>query len=88
MISECDSVIFLAANIAINNKTLAPKTFYLSAYNEVFLNSKNPVFDRSRLYGAGGYVFNKHFRFELGFMRQMLAANSRNQLQIVVFGNY
>ncbi len=79
---------FLSANIPINHKTLVPKTVYLSAYNEIFLNSKNPVFDRNRLYSAAGYVVNKHFRFELGFMRQMLSSNSRNQLQVGVYGNF
>jgi len=79
---------FLALNVPLNNATMAPKTIYLSAYNEVFLNAKAPVFDRNRLYGAGGYVINKRFRFELGFMRQLLTANSRNQFQVVVFGNY
>lgn len=79
---------FLSANIPLNKPTLAPKAFYLSVYNEIFLNAKNPVFDRNRLYGAGGYVINKHFRLELGFMRQMLPANSRNQLQIGFYGSY
>ncbi|HTN46231.1 MAG TPA: DUF2490 domain-containing protein [Flavipsychrobacter sp.] len=79
---------FLSVNVPINNATLAPKTFYLSAYNEIFLNAKAPVFDRNRLYGAGGYVINKRFRCELGFMRQMLNTDSRNQLQVIFYGNY
>lgn len=79
---------FLSANVPLNKPTLTQGTVYLSAYNEVFLNAKPTVFDRNRVYCAAGYVVNKYFRFELGFMRQMLNVNSRNQLQVGVYGTY
>jgi hypothetical protein len=60
---------------------------YLSAYNEVFLNTEKPVFDRNRAYGAIGYVFGKHWRAEAGFMRQIREQNRRNQFQFVVFNS-
>lgn len=78
---------FLSANIALNHKTMSKNTVYLSAYNEVFLNAQSPVFDRNRLYGAVGYVINKHFRTELGFMAQTLENTNRNQFQLVFFNN-
>lgn len=78
---------FLGFNIPVNNKTLTKKTFYLSAYNEIFLNAQNSIFDRNRLYGALGYVINKNFRTEAGFMAQTLENSNRNQFQIVLFNN-
>lgn len=79
---------FLAVNIPVNKKQMTPGAVYASAYNEVFLNAENPVFDRNRIYGAVGYMINKKFRAEAGFMTQLLPATHRNQFQLVLFGNY
>lgn len=78
---------FLALNIPINKKTLVEKTIYLSTYNEIFINGQSPVFDRNRLYGGLGYNINKNFKFELGYMSQMLENSQRNQFQIILFNN-
>jgi hypothetical protein len=78
---------FLGLNIPVNNKTMTEKTIYASVYNEVFLNAQNSIFDRNRLYGAIGYVINKNFRTEVGFMAQTLENSNRNQFQIVLFNN-
>jgi len=78
---------FLALNVPVNKKTMIKNAWYLSAYNEIFLNAEQPLYDRNRAYGAVGYVFNKNWRAEAGFMRQMRAQNSRNQFQIVVFNS-
>ncbi len=79
---------FLALNIPINNKELVDKTIYLSAYNEIFLNSKDNVFDRNRLYGGLGYKLNQTFRFELGYMNQFLNSGNRDQINIITFINF
>jgi hypothetical protein len=78
---------FLGLNVPVNSKKMTAKTFYLSAYDEIFLNMSSPVFDRNRLYGALGYVVNKDIKIELGFMSQMLEKTKRNQFQVVVFNN-
>ncbi len=78
---------FIAANIPINKKTMAPQALYASAYNEVFVNAQNTHFDRNRLYGAIGYVFNKYIKAEVGFMAQTLQSGNRNQFQIACFNN-
>ena len=62
-----------------------PNTLYLSAYNEIFLNWDTPVYNRNRLYGALGWVFNKNLRMELGYMSQMYEVKSREQFQVVIF---
>ena len=59
--------------------------FYLSSYNEIFLNSKSSIFDRNRLYGGFGYSLNKNIRFELGYMNQSFETNSRDQVNIISF---
>ena len=78
---------FLALNIPINKTTMDENTFYLSAYNEIFINGQQTLFDRNRLYGAVGYVINKNIKAEAGFMAQTLQTGNRNQFQIVLFNN-
>lgn len=79
---------FLGLNIPVNNKTLDDKTLYLSAYNEIFLNTKNNVFDRNRLYGGVGYKINQQLRLELGYMNQFLQNTSRDQINIMAFVSF
>jgi opacity protein-like surface antigen len=76
---------FLSLNVPVTRKTMTDKTIYLSAYSEIFINSKSPYYDRLRLYGAAGYQFNKNIRLELGMLKQHLEKTSRNQFQIVLF---
>ena len=78
---------FLALNLPFNKKTMEKNAIYLSAYNELFINAESPLFDRNRLYGALGYVINKNFKVEAGFMAQTLEKTNRNQFQIVIFNN-
>lgn len=79
---------FLGFNIPVNKKELEGKTFYLSAYNEIFLNTKDNVFDRNRLYGGIGYKINQQLRFELGYMNQFLQNTSRDQINIMAYVNF
>ena len=72
----------LAEKIAIEKNA-----FYLSGYNEIFINAQQHIFDRNRLYGAIGYVFNKNIKMEGGYMAQTVSTGNRNQFQIVVFNN-
>ena len=79
---------FLSLNIPLNHKEIIDKTFYLSAYNEVFLNTENIIFDRNRLYGGLGFNVSKKVRFELGYMNQLLNQNQRDQLNLISFVNF
>ena len=78
---------FLGVNIPINKIALEKNSLYFSAYNEIFINSEKPIFDRNRLYGALGFVIDKNFKVEAGFMAQTLENSNRNQFQIVIFNN-
>ena len=79
---------FLAVTAALTKPTLEPKTLYLSAYNEIFLNTKSPVFDRNRLYGGLGWKFTQKVRAEFGYMVQFFDQGSRDQLNFFVFVNW
>ncbi len=79
---------FLALNMALNHTELSDKTFYLSAYNEIFVNTEQNYFDRNRLYGGMGYKFSKNIKIEIGVMNQTTASDSRNQLNILTFVNF
>ncbi len=78
---------FLAINVPFTEKKMIKNAFYASAYNEIFLNTKNDIFDRNRLYAGLGYVINKSMKAEIGFMAQTLATSNRNQMQIIFFNN-
>ena len=80
---------FLGLNVPLNNAELIEKTIYLSAYNEIFLNTKNTVFDRNRLYSGLGYKLNNSLKFEIGYMNQFLAGgNNRDQLNLITSFNF
>lgn len=76
---------FLALNIPLNNSDIVDKTVYASLYNEVFLNSKETIFDRNRLYAGLGYRVTKAFRLELGYMNQFLNNGNRDQVNVITF---
>ena len=78
---------FIGLNIPLNKKTMDKNAFYLSSYNEIFINAEKPIFDRNRLYGALGFVIDKNFKVEAGFMAQTIENSNRNQFQIVIFNN-
>jgi len=79
---------FLSVAVPLNRKELLDRTIYLSAYNEIFLNSEPEVFDRNRLYGGLGYKINDKIRLELGYMNQFLGIANRDQLNVFTFLNF
>lgn len=64
------------------------KSYYISAYNEIFLNTETSIFDRNRLYGGLGYHINKNIRIEAGYMNQFFETTSRDQFNIVTYVNF
>ena len=78
---------FLNVNLPLNKKTLDKNAIYLAAYNEVFVNTEKPFFDRNRMYAALGFVVNKNIKVEAGVMSQIVGQSNRNQFQIVIFNN-
>ena len=76
---------FLAAKIPLIKAEEGSSKLYLSAYNEVFLNTKSTVFDRNRVYGGVGCQLNKQIRMEAGYMNQLFEASSRDQFNLITF---
>jgi len=79
---------FLSLNIPLGHNKSGNSPFYISMYNEIFLNSKSAIFDRNRVYGGLGYSFNDHVRLELGYMNQFFESDSRDQINIITFINF
>jgi len=79
---------FLSLNIPINHSELEEDTWYGSAYNEIFLNDKQVVFDRNRLYFGFGYKLNSTAKFEIGYMNQFLNNRNSDQINLITFINF
>lgn len=74
---------FLGLNIPFKESK-----YYVSAYNEIFLNGASNVFDRNRIYGGLGYKVKKGVKIELGYMSQVFETSSRDQINIITFVNF
>jgi hypothetical protein len=79
---------FLAFKVPILKTETSPTKLYLSAYNEVFLNTESDVFDRNRVYGGLGYQLNNNVRIEAGYMNQLFEHSSRDQFNLITFINF
>jgi len=75
---------FLSLNIPVVKKEETEK-LYLSAYNEIFINTESSIFDRNRIYGGFGYHLNESIRIELGYMNQIFERTSRDQINVMTF---
>ncbi len=79
---------FLGIKFPLKQTEDGVSPLYLSAYNEVFLNTESAVFDRNRVYGGLGYQFSKALRLELGYMNQFFESSGRDQINIIAFVNF
>ena len=79
---------FLAFKVPLVKTETLPSKLYISAYNEVFLNTESSVFDRNRVYGGLGYQLNKNVRIEAGYMNQLFENASRDQFNLITFVNF
>ncbi|WP_420838776.1 DUF2490 domain-containing protein [Aestuariivivens sediminis] len=79
---------FLGLNLPLHYKDSGKNPLYISAYNEIFLNTKSSVFDRNRLYGGLGYKVSDAVKIEIGYMNQFFETSGRDQLNIITFVNF
>jgi len=56
--------------VPLNNPKMMPKTFFISVFDEVFINNKPPHFERNRVYAALGYQFDKSINVQAGWINQ------------------
>ena len=76
---------FLGLKYPLTNTDKNDYKLYISAYNEIFLNTRTSVFDRNRLYGGVGYKVNSNINLEIGYMNQFFENSGRDQLNIITF---
>ncbi|MES2275081.1 MAG: DUF2490 domain-containing protein [Bacteroidota bacterium] len=56
--------------IPLNSKKIEAKTYFVSVFDEVFLNNKEPNFERNRISAALGYQFDKKWIVQAGWINQ------------------
>jgi hypothetical protein len=56
--------------IPLNNKKIEAKTYFVSIFDEIFLNNKEPNFERNRVSAALGYQFDKKWIVQAGWVNQ------------------
>lgn len=79
---------FLGLKLPLGKLDNDKSNLYLSAYNELFINTKASLFDRNRIYTGMGYPLSKNLRIEAGYMNQLFEKGSRDQFNIFLFANF
>ncbi|MEQ8302351.1 MAG: DUF2490 domain-containing protein [Cyclobacteriaceae bacterium] len=85
-------------SVPLNNNELVKGTFFVSAYDEVFLqfgpNFGLNYLDQNRLYGAIGYVVDRNANVQLGYLNQFIIkgdavqAENNHTLQLALTYNF
>ncbi len=86
----------LFLTLPLSHKEIQKGTWYLSLYNEVFLNGQKDLgngrtvefFDANRFYGALGYVLTPTLKVQLGYMQQTKNNYSKGQLQFSIHSKF
>lgn len=58
--------------------------WFLNAFDEVFINLQEPLFNQNRLYGALGFKVCDRMKLQAGFMKIHQTGKSWDRLQLVV----
>lgn len=73
--------------LPLGKDRLAPKTFFVNAYDEVFFTLEDPVFRRNRVFGGVGYLFNQAVNVNLGYLWQReFSLNGNRNLHFLYMG--
>ncbi|WP_066221818.1 DUF2490 domain-containing protein [Formosa haliotis] len=83
-------------DISLNSTLIIKKTWFVSLYDEVFINGQKAIsdtvqvdyFDRNRAYVGLGYVISDHLKGVLGFMHQNTERYAKNQLQVSLLHSF
>jgi len=73
--------------VPLNKPKIEKGTLFLGLYDEIFINGKDPIFDRNRLYGALGYQFTKSTSLQVGMLHQQVTDFGKWYLQFALFLN-
>ncbi len=61
--------------------------WFLTAYDEIFINLQEPLFGQNRLYGALGYQVNKGVALQAGYLKNHFTGTNFDRLQLAIFWN-
>ena len=61
------------------------ETWFLTAYDEVFINLQEPLFGQNRLYGAVGYNASKKVSLQFGYLKNHFTGRNFDRLQLGVW---
>lgn len=61
--------------------------FFLTAYEEIFINLQKPLFGQNRLYAALGYKINKDISMQYGYLKNHFSNTHFDRLQIGIWWN-
>jgi hypothetical protein len=74
--------------IPLNKPKIAAKTYFLSLFDEVFLNNVEPTFERNRISAAAGYQFDKSWIVQAGWINQYNyvpgQSNDKNNIMLML----
>jgi len=70
---------FLRVTYPLNEK------WFLTAYDELFINLQEPIFGQNRLYGAIGYNVNKNVALQFGYLKNHFTGANFDRLQLGVW---
>jgi len=59
--------------------------WFLTAYDEVFINLQNDFFGQNRLYGAIGYNFSDKLSVQAGYLKNDFSVDTFDRFQVAVF---
>tara|TARA_R110001632_G_scaffold33772_7_gene86561 strand:- start:2421 stop:3110 length:690 start_codon:yes stop_codon:yes gene_type:complete len=60
-------------------------TWFLTAYDEVFINLQSPTFGQNRLYGALGYNVNSNLAIQAGYLKNHFSSTAYDRFQLGIF---
>lgn len=80
----------LFMNVPLNQTDLGEGAWYLSMYNELFINGQRDIgdgrsveyFDRNRFYVAGGHSLKDNLQVQFGWMYQSTDSVGKGQMQL------
>lgn len=77
----------LSLAVPLNHPKIEAKTFFISVFDEIFLNNKAPHFERNRFSAALGYQFDKAVSLQVGWLNQYnfsnTSAGAKNNLAVI-----
>lgn len=79
---------FMGLGLDLKTFNEGQSAFYLSFYDEIFLNTSGSIYDRNRTYFGLGYRLSSNLKLELGYMNQFFSGSSRDQINLIFLHKY